>query len=72
MKKDYYGGKIMGKRRRRGTEEPQARRTLFMEGSLEFELDEKHGYEPYDIKNKTTDNSRNGHSKWLSEPVCAR
>lgn len=35
----------------------------FMEGSLESELDEELGYEPYDIKNKTTDNSRNGHSK---------
>ena len=79
----------MGKRRRRGTEEQQARRALisellsaanvqsmddiqnlfketiaeFMEGSLESELDEELGYEPYDIKNKTTDNSRNGHSK---------
>lgn len=79
----------MGKRRRRGTEEQQARRALisellsaanvqsmddiqnlfketiaeFMESSLESELDEELGYEPYDIKNKTTDNSRNGHSK---------
>ena len=79
----------MGKRRRRGTEEQQARRALisellsaanvqsmddiqnlfketiaeFMEGSLESELDEELGYEPYDIKNKTTDNNRNGHSK---------
>lgn len=35
----------------------------FMEGSLESELDEELGYEPYDVKNKTTDNSRNGHSK---------
>ena len=35
----------------------------FMEGSLESELDEELGYEPYDIKNKTTDNNRNGHSK---------
>ena len=35
----------------------------FMEGSLEAELDEELGYEPYDVKNKTTDNSRNGHSK---------
>ncbi len=34
-----------------------------MEGSLEAEFDEKLGYEPYDVKNKTTDNSRNGHSK---------
>jgi transposase-like protein len=35
----------------------------FMEGSLESELDEELGYEPYDVKNKATDNSRNGHSK---------
>ena len=35
----------------------------FMEGSLEAELDEELGYEPYDVKNKTTDNGRNGHSK---------
>lgn len=35
----------------------------FMEGSLEAEFDEELGYEPYDVKNKTTDNSRNGHSK---------
>ena len=35
----------------------------FMEGSLEAELDEELGYEPYDVKNKHTDNSRNGHSK---------
>lgn len=34
-----------------------------MEGSLESELDEELGYEPYNIKNKTTDNSRNGYSK---------
>lgn len=79
----------MGKRRRKGTEEEQARRELisellsaanvqsmddiqnlfketiaeFMEGSLEAELDDELGYEPYDIKNKNTDNSRNGHSK---------
>ena len=79
----------MGKRRRRGTEEEQARRELiseflaaaniqsmddiqelfkealagFMEGSLEAELDSELGYEPYDIKNKKTNNSRNGHSK---------
>ena len=79
----------MGKRRRRGTEEEQARRELisdflsaaniqsmddiqelfkealagFMEGSLESELDDELGYEPYDVKNKATDNSRNGHSK---------
>jgi len=79
----------MGKRRRKGTEEQQARRALiskllsaanvqsmddiqdlfketiaeFMEGSLEAELDDELGYEPYDVKNKNTDNSRNGHSK---------
>ena len=79
----------MGKRRRRGTEEEQARRELisdflsaaniqsmndihelfkealagFMESSLESELDDELGYEPYDIKNKKTNNSRNGHSK---------
>ena len=35
----------------------------FMEGSLEAELDEELGYEPYDHKNKHTDNSRNGRSK---------
>ena len=35
----------------------------FMEGSLESELDPELGYEPYDVKNKNTDNSRNGHSK---------
>ena len=35
----------------------------FMENSLESELDEELGYEPYDVKNKDTDNSRNGHSK---------
>ena len=35
----------------------------FMEGSLESELDEALGYEPYDVKNKATDNSRNVHSK---------
>ena len=35
----------------------------FMQGSLEVELDEELGYEPYDVKNKNTENSRNGHSK---------
>lgn len=35
----------------------------FIEGSLESELDNELGYEPYDVKNKATDNSRNGHSK---------
>ena len=34
----------------------------FMESSLESELDDELGYEPYDVKNKRTDNSRNGHS----------
>ena len=35
----------------------------FMQSSLEAELDEELGYEPYDVKNKNTENSRNGHSK---------
>ena len=35
----------------------------FMQGSLEAELDEELGYEPYDVKNKNTENSRNEHSK---------
>lgn len=35
----------------------------FMQDSLESELDSELGYEPYDVKNKDTDNSRNGHSK---------
>ena len=39
----------------------------FMEGSLESELDEELGYEPYDVKNKTTDNSRNVHSKKVAQ-----
>lgn len=34
----------------------------FMENGLEAELDEELGYSKYDYKNKTTDNSRNGHS----------
>ncbi len=34
----------------------------FMEDSLEAELDEELGYSKYDDKNKSTDNSRNGHS----------
>lgn len=34
----------------------------FMENGLETELDEGLGYSKYDYKNKTTDNSRNGHS----------
>lgn len=35
----------------------------FMGDGLEAELDEELGYSRYDYKNKTTDNSRNGHSK---------
>ena len=34
----------------------------FMENGLEAELDEELGYNRYDYRNKTTDNSRNGHS----------
>lgn len=34
----------------------------FMENGLEAELNEDLGYSKYDYKNKTTDNSRNGHS----------
>ena len=34
----------------------------FMENGLEAELDEELGYSRYDYQNKTTDNSRNGHS----------
>ena len=34
----------------------------FMENGLETELDEDLSYSKYDYKNKTTDNSRNGHS----------
>ncbi len=34
----------------------------FTEDSLEAELDEELGYSKYDYKNKSTDNSRNGHS----------
>lgn len=34
----------------------------FMENDLEAELDEDLGCNKYDYKNKTTDNSRNGHS----------
>ena len=44
----------------------------FMEGSLDSELDEELGYEPYDVKNKSTDNSRNGHSKkTLKTSTCS-
>ena len=35
----------------------------FIEGSLESELDNELGYEPYDVKNKATNNSRNEYSK---------
>jgi transposase-like protein len=35
----------------------------FMESGLEAELNDELGYDPYDVKNKATDNSRNGHSK---------
>jgi len=34
----------------------------FMENGLEAELEEDLGYSRYDYKNKSTDNSRNGHS----------
>ena len=34
----------------------------FLENGLEAELDEELGYTKYDYNNKTTDNSRNGHS----------
>lgn len=39
----------------------------FIESGLEAELDEERGYEPYDVKNKTTDNSRNGYSKKVAQ-----
>ena len=35
----------------------------FIEVSFESEIDSGLGYEPYDVKNKEIDNSRNGHSK---------
>ena len=34
----------------------------FMENGLDAELEEDLGYSRYDYKNKSTDNSRNGHS----------
>ena len=34
----------------------------FMENGLDAELDDELGYTKYDYKNKSTDNSRNGHS----------
>ena len=34
----------------------------FMENDLEAELDDELGYSRYDYRNKSTDNSRNGHS----------
>ena len=33
-----------------------------MENGLEAELDDELGYSRYDYRNKSTDNSRNGHS----------
>lgn len=86
----------MGKRRRRGTEEEQARRELiseflsaaniqsmedihelfkealagFIEGSLESELDDELGYEPYDVKNKSTDNSQSHHTLFYCTILC--
>ena len=39
----------------------------FMENGLEAELDDELGYSRYDYRNKTTDNSRNGHS---SKTLC--
>ena len=33
----------------------------YMENSLEVELDEEPGFREYDYRNKTTDNSWNGH-----------
>ena len=35
----------------------------FMENGLDAELEEELGYSKYDYRNKTTDNSRNGHSE---------
>ena len=37
--------------------------SVFLEGVLDEELDEKLGYSKYDYRNKNTDNSRNGHSQ---------
>lgn len=44
----------------------------FMESGLEAELDEELGYEPYDVKNKTTDNSQTVTAKNRSEQAWAR
>ena len=88
----------MARRRRRGTEEQQARRALiselltaanvqsmddiqnlfketiaeFMESSLEAELDEELGYEPYDIKTRLPTTAVTGTAKRLFAPVWAR
>ena len=35
----------------------------FMESGLDAEMDEQLGYDRYDVKEKETDDSRNGHSK---------
>ena len=35
----------------------------FMENGLEAELDDELGYSKYDYRSKSTDNSRNGHSR---------
>ncbi len=37
--------------------------SALIEVTLDGELDDKLGYEPYDYQNKETDNSRNGHSQ---------
>ncbi len=37
--------------------------SALIEETLDGELDDKLGYEPYDYQNKETDNSRNGHSQ---------
>ena len=38
--------------------------SVLLEGALDEELDEELGYSKYDYRNKETDNSRNGHSKY--------
>lgn len=44
-----------------------------MENGLDAELGDELGYHKYDYKNKDTDNSRNGHSRWMFQfPVNAR
>lgn len=37
--------------------------SLFLENGLEGELEDELGYSKYDYRNKSTDNTRNGHSK---------